>query len=197
MIYLSIIIPLYNLQNLIIPCLNSIPIRDDIEIIVIDDNSTDDSLDVVECWMLENKRDIRLICSKTNDGCAASFDKGLDIAKGEYIVQLDADDYLYTDNFCNLLDQRYTEDMIWFDLESRDFIWKKSLMPEMIDHSCLFRREFIGDIRMPNVRHSGGLPFYKELMAKPHTERYTHMLCYYYNFPRENSIRDRVNKGEL
>lgn len=86
---------MYNAENSIIQALNSI--RNQVyynrfEVIVINDGSTDDSLALVENYRLQfQEMEIKII-NQENQGVSAARNKGLEIAKGEYIALLDADD---------------------------------------------------------------------------------------------------------
>lgn len=95
MCMLSIVIPNYNNAKYLNRCLDSIlsARTADFEVIVIDDGSTDNS---VEC--LESYKDKRLIFyTQENQGVSAARNKGLSYAKGEYVTFCDADDF-YIDN---------------------------------------------------------------------------------------------------
>ena len=91
----SVIIPVYNAQKYLERCLNSIVNQTltEIEILLIDDCSTDKSVEIIQEYSKKDKR-IKLIKSRENQGAAAARNKGLDIAKGEYIGFIDADDYI-------------------------------------------------------------------------------------------------------
>lgn len=95
---LTIIIPLYNKKNYIITTLESIlnEITQEIEVIIIDDCSTDGSVDKVEKYREKNFKDknIKFLKNVKNIGVSATRNKGLDISSGEYIMFLDADDKL-------------------------------------------------------------------------------------------------------
>lgn len=87
----SVIIPNYNRENLIIRAVNSVLNQSyqDIEVIVVDDCSTDNSLK-----MLDKIKDVRLkiFRLKENSGACVARNKGIEEAKGEYISFLDSDD---------------------------------------------------------------------------------------------------------
>ena len=94
-IALSIIIPVYNTGKYISRCLDSIlnqPFDAPIEIICIDDGSTDDSAKICDEYASKNKK-IRII-HKNNEGVASARNRGLDIARGNYIAWVDSDDYI-------------------------------------------------------------------------------------------------------
>ncbi|MEO0901495.1 MAG: glycosyltransferase, partial [Bacteroidota bacterium] len=96
MVRLSIIIPAYNVADYILNCLDSLFNQGDIikqcEIIVINDGSTDNTLEVVKNY--SKQRDCIQIHTQPNAGVGAARNKGLDMAQGEYIYFLDPDDYL-------------------------------------------------------------------------------------------------------
>lgn len=88
----SIIIPIFNCGNAIIRTLDSLAWQSylEYEIIIIDDGSTDDSLDILNNWSLKPFKLLR----QKNSGAAVARNKGILEAKGEYIQFLDAGDVL-------------------------------------------------------------------------------------------------------
>lgn len=108
----SVIIPAYNAQNTIgksIQCLLNQELEE-IEIIVVDDGSTDDTLKVVE----EYKNNNLMIIGKENGGVSTARNKGIEAAKGEYIAFLDSDDYYDADAITKMyeLGQKYQLDIV-------------------------------------------------------------------------------------
>ena len=91
---ISIIIPCYNQENYISECLNSVVAQTfkDYEAIVIDDGSTDDSVEVIEKYT-KKYENIRLIKQK-NQGVIAARNNAIKQAKGKYIYPLDGDDII-------------------------------------------------------------------------------------------------------
>ena len=91
---LSVIVPMYNAADFIGECLGSLVTQtfEDIEIIVINDGSTDDSMAVVEGFLM-NKTNI-IILNQKNTGVSAARNRGIKVARGKYILFVDADDYL-------------------------------------------------------------------------------------------------------
>lgn len=90
---ISIIIPLFNKSNYVIKCLNSVLNQTfkDFEIIIINDGSTDNSLEVIEKY---NFKDIDYkIISQINSGVSTTRNNGVKSAKYDYITFLDADDW--------------------------------------------------------------------------------------------------------
>lgn len=91
----SIIIPVYNVEKYLEQCLDSIINQNlkNIEIICINDGSTDNSLKILKKYAKKDNRII--ILSQTNLGAGAARNRGLAVAKGEYLSFLDADDFFY------------------------------------------------------------------------------------------------------
>ena len=92
---ISVIIPLYNKENAVANCLESITkhIDYDVEIIVIDDGSTDNSAQIVKSFQDERIKYFR----KPNGGVSSARNLGLEYAKGDWIIYIDADDYFLPD----------------------------------------------------------------------------------------------------
>lgn len=95
---LSLIIPVYNVEDYIQECLSSVLSQSlskkDYEIILINDGSTDGSLDVIRSFMeYHDSENIQLISQK-NKGLSASRNIGISNAKGDYIWFIDSDDWI-------------------------------------------------------------------------------------------------------
>lgn len=88
----SILVPIYNVEKYLDECLASIinQTLKDIEIICINDGSTDNSLDIIKKYMKNDSR-IKLI-DKPNSGYGDSMNQGLNMASGEYIGIVESDD---------------------------------------------------------------------------------------------------------
>lgn len=88
----SVIIPVYNSSKHIRECLDSVikQTYKNLEIILVDDNSTDDSVEIIKSY---NDKRIKLIESKENVGAAESRNKGVKEATGNYICFIDSDDF--------------------------------------------------------------------------------------------------------
>lgn len=189
---LTIIIPVYNQETLVIRALESVPKRDDIEVIVIDDGSTDNTWNNLLKYRKEHAidKDIVLLYNEKNEGVGSAVNKGYDNASGKYVVLLGSDDF-FTKDFEKGLKQLDGTDLIYFDLiDNNDFIWKvnKKTKSVYVGSVKFMRREFIGDTRCPLVRVEEDLYFYNELMKKKPTEKYLNKILKHYNFPRKNSL---------
>lgn len=91
---LSIIIPVYNVENYVRECLDSL-LQQELsacEVLCVNDGSTDGSLAILQEYQAAHPNVFRVF-SQINQGQAAARNKALDEAKGEYVVFLDSDDY--------------------------------------------------------------------------------------------------------
>lgn len=116
----SIIIPHKNIPLLLQRCLDSIPQREDIQIIVVDDNSSSDIVDFSN-FPGRNKVGVEIILTKEGKGAGYARNCGLKHVRGEWLIFADADDFFLRD-FLDVLDAyRNTDyDLIVFRAESVD-----------------------------------------------------------------------------
>lgn len=94
----SVIIPIYNMERYLVECLDSVQSQSlsEIEIIAINDGSTDHSLEILNDYAAKDSR-IKII-DKKNAGVAAARNDGLEMAVGEFIAFMDPDDYYPNSN---------------------------------------------------------------------------------------------------
>ena len=99
---ISVIVPVYNVENYIDNCVKSIleQTYKSFELILINDGSTDSSL--LKCKQLEQKDSRIKVLNRQNGGASAARNSGLDVATGNYIVFIDSDDYVSKNYLENL-----------------------------------------------------------------------------------------------
>lgn len=104
----SVIIPVFNTAEYVERCIKSVICQTykDIEIIIVDDGSTDKSLDI--CKGLRQKDERIIITSQSNAGASMARNLGLDMAKGDYIMFVDSDDWIDCNMIETLLDSILT-----------------------------------------------------------------------------------------
>lgn len=129
-IKLSVIIPVHNAQNYLEKCLRSVLEQDvaDMEVIIVDDGSTDGSRDICRDHARRDAR-IRLI-EQANAGVSAARNKALDMARGTYITFVDADDYLYPNTYpviLSIFDDDPSCDLVEFPFFN-DFAGRQRIM---------------------------------------------------------------------
>ena len=100
---ISVIVPIYNAEKYLSRCLDSILMQSnaDVELILINDGSTDKSEEIINTYLGRYKSSIKYIKTK-NSGVANARNLGLDKATGDYIIFVDADDYIDKNLFKNL-----------------------------------------------------------------------------------------------
>lgn len=200
-IKLSVVIPVYNQEIAIIKALDSIPSRNDIEILVIDDGSTDNTWETILNYRENHISDknIILLYNKQNMGVGYTVNKGYDNITGQYVVLLGSDDYFYTDELNKLIDTELDgTDLIYFNLIiNNGDVWK--LNQETKTMFCgstkIMKKSFIDDIRNPEIRCGEDYFFYNKLLEKNPNEKFTNISAKHYNFPREGSLSNTGGKN--
>ncbi len=113
----SVIIPIYNIEKYIIECLDSISKQTlkEIEIICVDDGSTDNSINLIKKYSMTDNR-IQIISQK-NRGKSVARNSGVKYSKGEYIYFIDGDDYLELNALSDLYNKAKKQnlDIVLFD----------------------------------------------------------------------------------
>lgn len=189
---LSVIIPVYNLENYLGPMLKSLQEQEigdySIEIIFVLNNCTDRSEDVI--------RDSGLDCTIlycTTQGCGPARNVGMDYATGEYIWFMDGDDWLLSDTAIkDALDKAKTEDLniLLIPFDSDTFKWMYFSMV----WQYLLRREFIDEFRFPSIQPAEDDVFMASVLWKAGYTRNSFVFMpslgrpkYFYNYLREGS----------
>ena len=104
----SVIVPIYNLKDYLDKCISSIVQQTykQLEIILVDDGSTDGSSEICDAWKLKDERII--VIHSPNSGVSHARNMGLSIATGQYIGFVDGDDWLNLDWFSRLVESLVT-----------------------------------------------------------------------------------------
>lgn len=199
---LSILVPVWNQDELVIRALDSVPRRDDLEVVVCDDGSTDNTLANVRAYAKAHKDlKIRILWNTENKGLGYTKNKLYDNAKGEYVYELDSDDYLLTDEFNRAMGWLDGTDMVFVNLRINDgqtLVVNESTKTLWVGGASKFiRREYLGDIRCEEVRVFEDVVVNNALLTKTHTEKYTYITVYHYNWPREGSLCWLGSRGLL
>lgn len=104
---LSIVIPTYNVEKYLRRCLNSLvydeSILDDIELLIVNDGSKDNSLKIAKEYEKKYPKTIKVI-DKENGGHGSTINAGLKVAQGEYFRVIDSDDWVNIDEFASYVE---------------------------------------------------------------------------------------------
>lgn len=111
MIKVSVMIPVYNTSKYLKKCLDSVIKQSlkEIEIICVNDGSTDNSLEILKEFSKKDKRII--IIDKKNGGLTSARNAALEIANGEYCLNIDSDDWIEQDYLKNMYEKAEKEDL--------------------------------------------------------------------------------------
>ena len=101
---ISVLVPIFNVEKFLRECLDTVAGQtlEDIEIICINDGSTDSSLDIIQSYAVRDPR--FKVIDKANSGYGDSMNRGLELATGEYIGIVESDDWAELDMFERLYD---------------------------------------------------------------------------------------------
>jgi glycosyltransferase involved in cell wall biosynthesis len=142
---ISVVVPVYNAEDYLNECLNSIIDQSfqDFEIICINDGSTDDSLEILNEYAKKDKR-IQII-DQQNHGPGAVRNKGITLAKGDYIYFADPDDYLELNAFEELyeISEKYSVDFTMFKIYNFNEVSKEPIDDDY--YSMPYLKECVGD----------------------------------------------------
>lgn len=113
---LSIIIPVYNVEDTINRCVESVLHQgiDNFEIILVDDGSTDSSRELCDKWQASNKHIIAI--HQPNKGLSAARNTGISHATGDMITFVDSDDYLKDNTYSTILSLAQKHDIVEFPI---------------------------------------------------------------------------------
>lgn len=135
----SVVIPAYNVESCISECLNSVlgQTYKDIEIICVDDCSHDSTLSILESYK-KNHPSLILLKNDSNKGAPYSRNYGMDVARGEYIQFLDADDLLMSEKIKRQV-ELIAQSSVAPDFVAGNEFWEKA------DGTCVLYHQFIYD----------------------------------------------------
>lgn len=198
MIKLSVLIPVWNQEELVINALEHLPHRDDIEVLVRDDGSTDNTLANLRKYKEDHPElNLTVVANKGNKGVAWTKNRLLKAAKGEWFHVHDSDDWVYT----NLYDKMITEwltnckdaDVVCMDLEINGGVRyplnENTQRVYCAQISRFIKRDFVKGMTFPeNIRAGDDWYFAEELLTRNPKIVYSNVMAYHYNYPREGSL---------
>lgn len=131
----TVLVPVYNMEEYLPKCLLSLSnqILDDLEIICLNDGSTDRSLDILKNF---RKKEPRLkIVDKKNTGYGDTMNKGIKLASGEYIGIVEPDDFVDPDMFIEMyaIAKKHEADIVksnYYDYRDGKNTFHESILPE-------------------------------------------------------------------
>lgn len=220
---ISIIIPVFNVATYLDECLNSIICQTykKLEIICVNDGSTDNSLDILQKYA--SKDDRIIIINKENGGYASAINAGLDIASGEFIQIVESDDFcassiceemynkisnsdadFVTSDFyflkrkqlkiCEYLNKS-DQNIDFFNLKTLPYIIEKQAYP----WKNLYRTSFLKDNNIRMLQDGKGAyedqPWNATILSKANKILYVNKPLYYYRLDANGSSTNNGKKG--
>ena len=210
---ISVVIPVYNTSSYLARCIDSIFEQDlkDVELIFIDDHSTDNSFEVLnQCLKGRVSENLTIVKNPKNLGSGETRNKGISLAKGDYVIFVDSDDYVTSDYFLvlkNAIESR--PDIVVFDMTE---IWSNKMVLKHVDlpdsplesvehlllnkmHNSLCNKMFKRSMFLKHdIRITKGLSMFEDksicfkLFYYAKSQLYIDKSLYFYDRSRENSL---------
>ena len=216
----SVIIPVYNAERYLQQCISSIANQTmkDIEILVINDGSTDNSINILDELSQKYKGKLKIF-DKENGGAGSARNLGIENANGEFIKFVDADDYLKTDilekmyniakeynvklvrgNYQTIIGSIRTEDKCsWSDVQGSKIIDVRKTKDYIVTETPgignkLISRDLIGNLRFPEKTKWEDLAIIPIIVASSEKLFHIDEPVYNYRVNMNTTIKDFINK---
>lgn len=159
----SVIIPIYNVAGFIdkgLPFVLNQSYKD-LEVILVNDGSTDNSLDICNKWASADNR-IQVV-SQANQGAGGARNHGLNLAKGDFIYFFDIDDQIEPNliEYCVVTAEKYNADMVVFGYNNIETTYKSSITvsfnEQLIESNSELRQIFVDEF----ILKTNGFPWNK------------------------------------
>lgn len=154
---ISVVVPVYNAEKYIDRCIQSITgqIYNNWELILVNDGSTDDSLNILNKWCRTDSRIV--VINQENSGPGIARNNGVKNASGEFVVFVDSDDYLDLRYFSLLRNHMNNSDVVFIDVlqvDSNGILLRKEKMSsyKKWDNERILRAQMTGKIPWGGVR---------------------------------------------
>ena len=183
---ISIITPNYNCEKFIGQTIDSVIAQnyDNWEMIIIDDCSTDKSIDIIEMYVKKEKR-IKLIKLDTNSGVSKARNIGFQSANGDYIAFLDSDDYWDKNKLQEQINFMQNGDIVlsytsYMKIDEKGKKIGKVKVPESVDYkkmlksnfiacsSSMIKKEAIADLTFPPLKLRQDHAFWLSILKRGH-----------------------------
>lgn len=216
---ISVIIPVYNVEKYLKICLESVVNQTykNLEIIIVNDGSTDNSLNIMNKY----KSDKRVkIYSKENGGLSSARNYGIDNSHGEFISFIDSDDYISNDfieklykqikcdnsdiSMCRYIreENKFTHTYAAKKLNSEDALEKILYQDDQTLYSVaawnkLYRKEIFDDIRYPYGKYNEDMFIICEVMKKVKQISICDFVGYYYRINANSITQEKFSSKRL
>ena len=174
---ISVIVPVYNSEKYILDCVNSVLDQEfsSYEVIIVNDGSTDESLTILQSLAKQSDK-IRVV-SQENKGVSAARNLGLQLSQGDYIVFLDADDYLHKDALMTFMDVAHSckADFVY---STKCFVTKNQKNIKKQVRRVVSSREAVSDLLDPKVIVGSWNKIYRKSFLVENNIKFNEKLMY-------------------
>ncbi len=210
---ISIIVPLYKAEKYIEQCLQAFSRQEfkDFEVVMIDDCSPDNSLEVAKACAKELGLNAVFVKNEQNLGPSRTRENGIKEANGEYLAFCDSDDY-YSDDYLALMataSENFTKDVVFCSYNAvyssgksvvRDLVskikdkTKKEILAHGTDSLCalMVKKSVLNGIEFPDIRNGEDMAIIPLIIALSNSFGYVDKPIYNYVY-HENSLSKKPN----
>lgn len=222
---ISVIVPVYNVEDYVAECLESIIDQSyqNLEIIIVNDGAEDGSAEICREYTARDNRIVFL--EKENGGLSSARNFGLDHATGDYISFVDSDDFIHEDYFKVMLENSEDHQLVFCNFseyysdqpkheitieefssfESVEFTSKELLKkittfkrPLVIISCCkLYKKELWKDLRYPIGKYHEDEFVVHHFIDKAQKIKFIDLPLYYYRQNREGSIMNSLSEKKI
>lgn len=211
---ISVIVPVYNMEKYLGECIESLVNQtyDNLEIILVDDGSTDSSFKI--CEEYASRYPNIVVRHKENGGGGSARNIALDIATGYYVSFVDSDDWVLPETFERMMDlaREFDADIIRCEVfknvdNRKDPITAKvtvfdrqSILENMLNDRLrsgalkMIRRSIVGNSRFPTDSSIDDMVFFSKIIERLNTMVYTDAEYYYYRYDRVDSMSNSTKR---
>lgn len=220
---LSLVLPIYNVERYISKCLNSIYSQSlnekDFEVIAVIDGSPDNSIDIVNEYSKLHSN--LVVIDKENGGVSSARNRGIEVAKGDYIMFIDPDDILIQDSLksvCTSIEEKCIDIAVLRSYsnnkDKEEFAWKHKIETKIISSGIeiyekgytrggvwgvVYNRTFIIDNQLEfplNIKNSEDAFFFMQCQIK--AKRMTFLdIDTYLVITRQDSASQEMSKARI
>lgn len=223
-ISLSVIVPCYNMAPYLDRALSCLSKqwngRTDYEIILVNDASTDNTLEILNGYKSRYPDNVVVVDRKQNGGLGAARNSGLEVAKGDWVVLFDPDDALADNGYASMLEltQQKDVDILCFGVHvANELTWNDSMIQPVTESSIdwygsgkdfvlnfhyatsikyFFKRELVADRRFTSLVLLEDLVFVLPIFLSDIKVAQTKTIVYYY-IVRQSSLTNIVNPQKM
>lgn len=213
---ISVIVPVYNTEKYLSECLDSIlgQTYQNLEIILINDGSTDGSLEIIKEYEAKDKR--LVVFSIENSGAGVCRNIGLDYSKGEFLIFVDSDDILSEELLEILIGQlkstselamcKFSKNLSNIGLGSQTVIKETAVFTDSVKQmyspgfasagpiSKLYGREIFNELRFPDIKMYEDSAISLQVLSHAKKVTFVDYVGYYYRFNPESITNKTVSE---